>query len=53
MAQYRGMPWQEGKSGWMGRWVGRDHPHRGRERADGIGDFRREDKERGYHMKCK
>jgi hypothetical protein len=30
MPQCRGMPGQEGRSGWVGRWVG-EHPHRGRE----------------------
>ena len=36
----------------MGGWVGK-HPHRGRGRRDGIGDFCRRDLERGKYLKYK
>jgi hypothetical protein len=47
MPQCRGMPGWEDGSGWV-----REHPHRGRGRGDGIGDFRRGDLERGKILKC-
>jgi hypothetical protein len=36
----------------VGGWVG-EHPHSGRGRQDGIGEFQRGDLERRKHMKCK
>jgi hypothetical protein len=36
----------------VGRWIG-EHPHRGREREDGIGGFQRGDLEREKHLKYK
>ena len=39
MPQSRGMPGQEGRSGW-------EHPHRGRGSEDGIGNFQRGNLER-------
>ena len=48
MPQCRGMPGQENWSGRVGK-----HPHRGRGTGDGIGGFRREDLERGKHLKSK
>jgi hypothetical protein len=45
MPQCRGMPGREDGSGWMGGG--------GKDRGDGIGEFRRGDLERGKHLKCK
>jgi hypothetical protein len=42
MFQWRGMPEQEGKSGWVGK-----HPHRDMRRQDRIGSFWRGDLKRG------
>ena len=42
---------QSKKTG-VGGWV-EEHTHRGRDRRDGMGEFRRGDLERGKHLNCK
>ena len=48
MPQCRGMPDQEGGSGWVG-----EHPYRGRGQGDRIRKFQRGDLERRYHLTWK